>query len=267
MLVFAVALTLATGVGFGVLPVLRAAGSGDLDGLREGARRRRPEGAAARRRWSIAEIVASVVLLVSAGLLMRALWRVQRIDPGFRAEGVLTLRTALPMPQLRRPRHARERSTRRVLRRGARAARRRRRGVHQLPADDVRRRHLARCRPNGRTRADGSDGYNARPALRDAGVLRRRSASRSCRDGTSRESDAADRPFVAVVSASFAKRLLADGTNPIGRRFAFAFQERDVVGVAGDVRVRGLERPSEPQVYLSYLQQPRRRGPSTGRRI
>ncbi len=35
-----------------------------------------------------------------------------------------------------------------------------------------------------------------------------------------------------------------------------AFHEREVVGVVGDVRVRGLERSSEPQVYLSYKQVP-----------
>jgi hypothetical protein len=39
-----------------------------------------------------------VVLLVSAGLLMRALLTIQAKDPGFRAEGVLTLQTPLPIP-------------------------------------------------------------------------------------------------------------------------------------------------------------------------
>src|SRR5262249_59788820 len=40
-----------------------------------------------------------LVLLVSSGLLLRALWRLQDRDPGFRAEGVLTMRTALPLPK------------------------------------------------------------------------------------------------------------------------------------------------------------------------
>jgi len=40
-----------------------------------------------------------VALLASAGLLLRALARVQAVDPGFRVEGVLTLRTALPLPR------------------------------------------------------------------------------------------------------------------------------------------------------------------------
>jgi hypothetical protein len=58
-------------------------------------------------------------------------------------------------------------------------------------------------------------------------------------------SDTQQSPFVAVVSASFARRHWPD-QNPIGRRFHLAFFERTVVGVVGDVRVRGLERDSEP---------------------
>jgi predicted permease len=59
--------------------------------------------------------------------------------------------------------------------------------------------------------------------------------------------------WVAVVSQSFARRYWP-GENPLGRRFQFAFDERVVAGVVGDVRVRGLERSSEPQVYLPYGQ-------------
>jgi putative ABC transport system permease protein len=58
---------------------------------------------------------------------------------------------------------------------------------------------------------------------------------------------------VAVVSESFARRTWP-GLDPIGRHFGFAFADREVVGVAGDVKFRGLERQSEPQVYLSSQQ-------------
>jgi ABC-type antimicrobial peptide transport system permease subunit len=42
----------------------------------------------------------------------------------------------------------------------------------------------------------------------------------------------------------------------IGKQFTFAFGRRTVVGVVGDVRVRGLERQSEPQMYLPSRQKP-----------
>jgi hypothetical protein len=68
------------------------------------------------------------------------------------------------------------------------------------------------------------------------------------------DSDTADRPMAAVISESFARRYWP-GQSPLRRHFKFAFLDRMIVGVVGDIRVRGLERASEPQVYLPALQQ------------
>jgi putative ABC transport system permease protein len=72
-----------------------------------------------------------------------------------------------------------------------------------------------------------------------------------------RDSDTQEASTVAVVSESFARHYWP-GQDPLGRRFDFAFAERAVVGVVADIRVRGLEEESEPQVYLPYLQVPDR---------
>jgi putative ABC transport system permease protein len=69
------------------------------------------------------------------------------------------------------------------------------------------------------------------------------------------EADTREAPFAAVISASLA-RTWWPGGNPVGRHFTFCLFDRVVVGVAGDVRARGLERESEPQVYLPYQQVP-----------
>ena len=69
------------------------------------------------------------------------------------------------------------------------------------------------------------------------------------------EADTIDHPFVAVISESFARRYWPD-ESPIGRHFEFGLHDREVIGVVGNVRVRGLERESEPQAYLSYKQVP-----------
>jgi predicted lysophospholipase L1 biosynthesis ABC-type transport system permease subunit len=55
------------------------------------------------------------------------------------------------------------------------------------------------------------------------------------------------------VSGSFVRRYWSN-QDPLGRQFDFGNHARTVVGVVGDIRVRGLERPSEPQVYLPYKQ-------------
>jgi putative ABC transport system permease protein len=68
-----------------------------------------------------------------------------------------------------------------------------------------------------------------------------------------RESDNANSLFVAVVSESFVHRYWP-GQDPIDRHFRFGSEERTIVGIASDVRVSGLERSSDPQVYLPYKQ-------------
>jgi putative ABC transport system permease protein len=70
-----------------------------------------------------------------------------------------------------------------------------------------------------------------------------------------RESDTEKTQYAAVVSESFVREYWP-GQDPIGRHFDFGLATRTVVGVVGDVRVRGLERSSEPQVYLPYKQVP-----------
>jgi len=67
------------------------------------------------------------------------------------------------------------------------------------------------------------------------------------------EQDSLDQLRSAAVSASFARKFWPN-QNPLGRRFEVAEQIRVVVGVVGDVKGRGLEADSEPQVYTPYSQ-------------
>ena len=169
VLFFAGLLTLVTGIAFGVGPAWQMGRGGDLSGLREGSRSSGGRKEKLRSALVMAEVMASVVLLVSAGLLMRALWRVQATDPGFRTEGVLTLRTALPSPK-----YERTDGTRAILRarafRSAAAAGSDERRLHQLLADDDGRRNSAGL---DRRREPGPGGQSHRqPALRHPRLLR-----------------------------------------------------------------------------------------------
>ena len=96
---FAGALVLLTGLAFSVIPALKAAGAKSLAAVREDARSSSGAKQRVRSALVILEVTASVVLLISSGLLVRAMWRLQAVDPGFKAENVLTLRTALPWPK------------------------------------------------------------------------------------------------------------------------------------------------------------------------
>jgi predicted permease len=249
VLVFAGLLTVGTGIVFGVLPAFRASGKRDMNALREGARSGGGRKERLRATLVIAEVTVSVVLLISSGLLIRALWKVQGTDPGFHAGGVLTVQTALPMPKY-------ERTARRVE-------------FYDRVLTEV------RALPGVSSGSYSTSlpmvwGGGIWPVSIDGQVLERTgSHTVSMRYITPGyfstlqiplllgrgvgESDTADRQFVAVVSQSFVHRYWPD-QNPLGRHFQMAFHDRMVVGVVGDVRVRGLEGPSEPQAYLSYRQ-------------
>jgi predicted permease len=94
---FAVLVSLVTGVAFGVIPAVRVTRVSPADVLKESGR---AGGGSRRRRTSASLVVAecslAVVLLVGAGLLLRSLSRVHAVDPGFRTAGVLSVRIALP---------------------------------------------------------------------------------------------------------------------------------------------------------------------------
>src|SRR5262245_4499671 len=98
VLAFAAGLTLSTSVLFGLGPALQSWRTGAAQALRTrtavGGRSERFRSALV-----LAEVAATVMLLVASGLLIKALWRVQATDPGFRSAGVLTVRTALPAPK------------------------------------------------------------------------------------------------------------------------------------------------------------------------
>ena len=249
VLAMAGALTLITSLAFAIFPAWRTNRRSGLAALRDGRGSGGGRSERVRALLVTFEVAMSVVLLVSAGLLLRTVARINTVDPGFRTDGVLTLRTALPFPQYATV-AARERFYRQVL-----------------------------------------DGTRAIPGVTDAAyvswlplafgggiwpvqtpgatVTRMSSGSASIRyvtpgyfatmgiaihDGRDvNDHDTQRSPYVAVVSQSFARHYWPDGS-PLGKRFTMAFDEREVVGVVADVKVRGLDRPSEPQVYFPSTQ-------------
>lgn len=244
MLAMAALFTALTAMAFGVLPAMRAGRTG-FAALREGARAGSGHKARMRAMLVAVQVTVSVVILITAGLLTRAVWRVQTIEPGFRSEHVLTLRTALPRPRYDDPVDRTAFYTR-VL-----ADVRALPGVEhagftnglplvvtglvtgiELPGQDPQ-----KARNDGISHRWITPGY-----LGAMGIPLLR--GRDVEDG-----DLASRPWVAVISASLGERYWP-GEDPIGKTFRHRGQMRTVVGIAGDVRVRGLERTSEPQMYL-----------------
>ena len=249
VLVFAGFLVLITGLAFSLAPAVRASASTTLAGLRNDSR----SGGGARQRVRsvlvIIEVMASVVLLISSGLLVRAMWRLQAVDPGFHAENVLTANTTLPWPKYETPR-ARQPFYDKVLgdlkaTPGVQAAA----YISFLPM--VMRGGIWPVLMNGDEATRSSENT---ASLRFITPQFFRALQIPVKVGRGiDESDDDSRANVAVVSESFVEKYWP-GETPAGKRFTFAGRERTVVGVVGDIRVRGLEQTSEPQVYLPYKQ-------------
>jgi predicted permease len=248
--VFAALFSALTGLGFGLLPALRVGGVTGFTALREGAR---SGGRRQRLRTVLVaiEVAVSVMLLISSGLLIRAIMRVQSVDPGFAHDGVVTLRTALPVPRYSDPARRAEFYDRVLT------------NVRALPG--VEQAAYTSGLPmvlTGGIAGVAIPGEEVRSARRQGVGIRFVSSQffgalriplRRGRDVE--DTDTPDRALVAVVSESFVERYWPE-TDPIGKTFEIRQQMRTVVGVVGDIKVRGLERTNEPQVYIPAKQPP-----------
>ena len=98
VLLFALGVTVLTGILFGLAPAIQATRSNLTEPMKEGGQGTTPSGSGARVRSTlvVAEIALAFVLLVGSGLLLRSLFGVLAVDPGFDATNVLT--AGLPVP-------------------------------------------------------------------------------------------------------------------------------------------------------------------------
>lgn len=256
MLAGTMLLTIGAGMAFGLLPALRVCRKADGSALKDGARGGTSRGTERlRSSLVVAEIVASVVLIVTVGLLTQALLNVQRVDPGFTADNVLTVRTTLPRTKYAKAAQ-REQFYQRVLN-----------DVTALPGVE------SAAYISFLPMVMGGGVWPVLSTVPDPGSPQRfvapdaqnerRASLRFVTPGffrtmrtpilRGRDVNADDTPQttpVAVVSESLVRQYFPD-RDPLGQQFAFAFKVRTIVGVVGDIRVRGLEADtSEPQVYL-----------------
>jgi putative ABC transport system permease protein len=246
--------TALTAIGFGLIPAAVVGRTGFV-ALREGTR----AGGGRRQRLRAVlvavEVAVSVVLLVASSLLIRAVWKVQSVDPGFASERVLTLRTSLTASRsadsVRRTDFLD-----RVLA-----------GVQSLPGVTsaaytsglpmVLTGGIAGVEvPGVEVRSRRTDGVSLRYvtpqffATLGIPVLQGRPVADGDRQG---------RPLVAVVSESFVRRFWPN-ENALGKTFKMRGAEPSVVGIVRDIKVRGLERDNEPQLYMAAAQAPAQLG-------
>jgi putative ABC transport system permease protein len=257
---FALGLSVATGIMFGLAPALRVLDRDLHGGLKEGGRA--VSGGAAvrgtRRLLVLAEVAVAFMLLVGAALLLRSFDRLQRVNPGFTGQDILTARVNLP-----RLRYAED------VRRVAFADGFLERvqvipGVHS--AAMVSDAPLGDSPPYWSFSVRGVD-QPAPGAVQDAAVFMTSPSYFETLEIPFRQGrlyDSSDRPDgvqVAVIGQGLARRYWPD-RSPLGARITFddpadtAAIWRTVIGVVGDVHQEALGREPYPQIYLPLAQAP-----------
>jgi putative ABC transport system permease protein len=255
---FTVVVALATGIIFGIVPAFVST-SHASDALREGGR----HGGGRRlhrvlRTLVVAEVALSLVLLAGAGLLMRSFLKLQSVDPGFRADGVLTAGVQLPATRYGLPQAGsffRESLSRIAALPGVQHAA----GASCLPVPFA-------CIGTSFWRVD-----HAKPADRQLSSAQVRPITPEF-FGTMRipqvagrdfsDSDTVDSPPVAIVSEELVRQQFPDGS-PLGRRLRINVDhvsgksdvEWTVVGIVGNTR-SNLDGPVRQTIYIPRTQRP-----------
>ena len=250
---FTLVLSLVTGLAFGLIPAWKASrrGFGDaLSGTR-GAAGAEPQ--RARQGLVVAEIALALVLLVGAGLLVNALWRLQSVPPGFDSANLMTAR--LDLPESRYPEVPEQTAFReRVLE-----------GLNGVPGIEA---AMVSEIPLGGSALNHNFLIEGRPPIKvgDEPSLYVRSVMgsylrtmriplKSGRDLAA--SDRAGAPLVGVVNERMAREYFA-GKSPLGARVRWARQDEpqwiEIVGVAADVNHFGLADGEMPAIYVPYAQ-------------
>jgi predicted permease len=246
----ALGFTALVGIGFGLIPATAIARRGGFTALREGGR----SGSGGRQRVRAAlvsaEVAFSVILLVSSAFFIRALMKVQAIDPGFDPDGVVTLRTTLPGARANDT-LARVQFYDQVLA-GLKAVP----GIQSAAYTSG----IPMVLTGGITGIEITGNERPTDTRQNAASFRLvtpdffRTLGLPLRRGrVFEESDRMGQQRVAVISESFASHFWPN-EEPIGKAFRTRGRDYLVVGVVGDIKVRGPERTAEPQLYIAAAQ-------------
>ncbi|MGI9107939.1 MAG: ABC transporter permease [Pyrinomonadaceae bacterium] len=256
--VFTFAVSILTGIIFGLAPALQATKTNFNEALKDGGRtsgggfsRNRLRGALV-----VAEVAISLTLLIGAGLMIKSFYELLKVDPGFKPESVLVVDVTLPRTKY-------EEKTARVNffegaveRVGALPGVQGAGAVNILPlsrnnsssAFSV----VGRPRPERGTEPQANFRIVTTHYLEVMGIPLRRGRHLS-------QSDRADSTHVVLINEVLADRFFP-GADPLGQRLNFGGDEEkdwpEIVGVVGNIKHESLTEEIEPEAYAPLAQQP-----------
>lgn len=252
LLLFALALSLVTGVLFGLLPALAVSRPDVVEAVNQGGRGSAGVRRRVRRGLVIGEVTLATLALVGGGLVLRSFSTLMSQPLGFASDQRLT--TSIVVPQARYPTPDQRRALLEDLEQRLDALP----GVTSIGAVDLLPLSGSDSRTGigieGRERKEGEPPTRMHPRSVTPGyfstmgipVLRGRGFTAA---------DSGPSEPVVVISEASVRRYFGD-EDPLGRRIQFGGDSvmRTIVGVVADVRHWGLAQPSNPMIYRPQAQ-------------
>ncbi len=259
VLLFAASVVVLAAFIFGLAPALQLTKPDVQSELKEGGRAASAGAAQNRVRGAlaIAEISSALILLVGAGLMMKSLYRLLEVDPGFRPDRVLTMGI-----ELRTQQYSKDPAVLNFWQQvldsvsalpGVEFAAV---GTHIPLADshgrtDITIEGMALPRPGNYPHPDVHTVSPGFVATLGIPLLRGR---------TFTDADNENAPFVGMINAMVARRFFPN-EDPVGKRFVFGHPSEKnppkwctIVGVVGDTKMYGLANPARLEVYVPFRQ-------------
>lgn len=254
VLVFMLAVSVFTGLIFGLFPALQLSRTEMNSTLRDEGRGSSASHTRVQAKGLlvVGQVAFSLILLIGAGLLVRSFSRLLKIDPGFDSSHVLTMYVPLPTVKYAKP-DQQVQFFDELLRRisalpGVKSA-----SISAaVPLSPIR---ITPMLPEGQPEVP----VRQRPfiiieATSPHYLETMRIPLQSGRAFS--DADNAQAPKVVIINQSFARRFWPN-ENPVGKHVVLGLSTNaEVVGVAADIRNQGLAQDPQPQVYIPYPQLP-----------
>jgi putative ABC transport system permease protein len=255
VLLFTMMICVGTGIFFGLAPAGHLIGRALHDSLKSGSGRTTSgvESSRLRRAMVVAELSLALILLIGTGLMVRAFWKLQAVNVGMQAAGLLTMRVALPDSLYQKPEN--------VIQFWSAAQERLRRipGVVSVTASTG----LPPIRPLNANDTD-IEGFVFRPGgpienvdfYMGTGDRYFETMQIPLIEGRLFDArDGANAPQTVVVNQTMA-RTFWPGESAIGHRLRSSETEdwRTIVGVVADVKNAGIDKPTGTELYFPYRQ-------------
>ncbi|MFY9528852.1 MAG: ABC transporter permease [Candidatus Acidiferrales bacterium] len=261
---FTLVISMLTGIIAGLAPAWRLTKTNLNEAMKQGLGKTDSDSGGNRMRSAlvVSEVALSLVLLIGAGLMIRSLWMLRSVNPGFDPRNVLTMELAIPEAKYPKP-YQQAGFYKQVVER-----------VRALPGVESAGTVSSLPLMGGSTQPFLIEGQPVLPmadqpevAVREISPGYLRSMRIPLLQGRElSDADTTEKPAVVLVSQSFAKRFWPH-ENPIGKRLTLTFspeRPREVVGVVGDVKQDGLDRvqpretiynatPQIPQTFMTLV--------------